>query len=102
MEGGEVVGKRLRAAVQDYHKNNNANYHPDDRIVIRVFSNSRGLSRTYKAAKIIPDEVVFELFMTGFSKSHPLSDFIDAGNQKEAADSKMKGMLSPRFARVWS
>ena len=31
--------------------------------------------------------------MTGFNRSHPLSDFVDAGHHKEAADSKMKANL---------
>lgn len=80
----------------DYHKTN-ANYHADDRIVIRVYANSRGLSRTYKAAKIIPDESVFEQFMVGFNRSHPFSDYVDAGSHKEAADSKMKGSSNMVF-----
>jgi len=32
-----------------------------------------------------------DLFVRGFNKSHPLCDFVDAGNDKEAADSKIKG-----------
>ncbi|KIX06199.1 uncharacterized protein Z518_04173 [Rhinocladiella mackenziei CBS 650.93] len=92
VEGGEEAGKHLRAAVLEYHKTN-AKYHADDRIIIRIFANSQGLSRTYKAAKVLPDEVLFEQFMIGFNRSHPFSDFVDAGNHKEAADSKMKANL---------
>jgi hypothetical protein len=77
--------------VLDYYKTN-PRFHADDRIIIRVYANVRGLGRTYKAAKIIPEESVFDQFITGFNKSHPLSDYIDAGAHKEAADSKMKGM----------
>ena len=89
--GGEDAGKLLRTAVLDYHKTH-PRYHADDKIIIRVYANCHGLSRTFKAAKIIPDESVFENFLTGFNSSHPLSDYVDAGNRKEAADSKMKGV----------
>ena len=89
-EGGEEAGKHLRTTILDFHKTH-SRYHADDRIIIRVFANCRGLGRTYKAAKVIPDESVFEQFLVGFNSSHPLSDYVDAGNRKEAADSKMKG-----------
>ncbi|OAP57473.1 hypothetical protein AYL99_08211 [Fonsecaea erecta] len=92
IEGGEEAGKHLRAAIVEYYKTN-PRYRADDRVIIRVYANTRGLSRTYKAAKIISDENVFDLFTVGFNKSHPLSDYIDAGNHKEAADSKMKANL---------
>jgi hypothetical protein len=92
--GGEDAGKHLRTAILDYHKTH-PRYHADDRIIIHVYANCHGLGRTYKAAKIIPDESVFDQFMMGFNSSHPLSDYIDAGNRKEAADSKLKGMLRP-------
>lgn len=49
------------------------------------------MSRTYKAVKLIPDESVFARFLVGFNSSHSLSDYVDAGNRKEAADSKLKG-----------
>ncbi|KIY01382.1 uncharacterized protein Z520_02934 [Fonsecaea multimorphosa CBS 102226] len=92
LEGGEEAGKHLRAAILEYYKTN-TRYHADDRVIIRVYANCHGLSRTYKTAKIIPDEIVFDQFMVGFNRSHPLSDYIDAGNHKEAADSKMKANL---------
>lgn len=90
MAGGEDAGKYLRIAVEAYHKLN-SNFHPDDRIIIRAFANVLGSSRTYKAARTITDEVVFHQFIAGFNKSHPLSDFVDAGSHKEAADIKIKG-----------
>lgn len=92
MEGGEDAGKHLRNAILEYSKSCHT-YRADDRIFIWIYANARGLSRTYKAAKIIPDESVFELFMTGFNRSHQFSDFIDAGPHKEAADAKIKGAL---------
>ena len=45
----------------------------------------------YVDAKILPGSSQFDLFLRGFNKSHPLCDFVDAGNDKEAADGKIKG-----------
>ncbi|OAL40066.1 hypothetical protein AYO20_00484 [Fonsecaea nubica] len=92
MGGGEEAGKHLRAAILEYYKTN-SRYRADDRVMIRVYANAHGLSRTYKAAKIITEETVFDQFMVGFNRSHPLSDYIDAGSHKEAADSKVKANL---------
>ncbi|EHY54563.1 hypothetical protein HRR83_004316 [Exophiala dermatitidis] len=89
LEGGEDAGKHLRTAVLEYYKTL-SKYHADDRVVIRIYANSKGLGRAYKSAKLIPDESVFDQFMIGFNRSHPLSDFVDAGHHKEAADSKLK------------
>lgn len=91
--GGDDAGKYLRIAVEAYHKSNPI-YHPDDRIIIRVFANVLGCGRTYKAARVIPDETVFNEFVAGFNRSHPLSEIINAGNHKEAADTKMKGITT--------
>ncbi|KIW15332.1 hypothetical protein PV08_05378 [Exophiala spinifera] len=96
MEGGEAAGKHLRSSVLDYYKTN-PKFHADDRVIIRVYANVRGLSRTLKAAKIISDESTFDQFIAGFNKSHPLSDYVDAGVHKEAADSKLKGLLKANF-----
>jgi hypothetical protein len=93
LEGGEDAGKLLRSAILDHHKKH-SRYHADDRIIIHVYANCQGLARTYKAAKLIPDESVFDRFMVGFNNSHPLSLYGNAGNRKEAADSKLKGAYS--------
>ena len=68
----------------------------DHRIVIRVYANLRGLSKTYADKGILPNTAAFSEFVLGFNKAHPLFDFIDAGNHKEAADTKLKGSLSKK------
>ncbi|KAK6382184.1 hypothetical protein LTS17_004071 [Exophiala oligosperma] len=96
MEGGEDAGKHLRSSILDYYKTN-PKFHADDRIIIRVYANVRGFARALKAAKIISEESTFDQFIAGFNKSHLLSDYIDAGPNKEAADSKLKGLLKANF-----
>ena len=70
-----------------------ANWHGDDRVVIRVFANARGLAKASRVAGIVRDEDQVYEFITGLSSSHPLTSFTDAGGAKEAADSKMRGKL---------
>ena len=63
----------------------------DHELVIRVYANMRGLSSTYANLRMLPNSNVFYEFALGFNKAHPLCDFMDVGNHKEAADTKIKG-----------
>ena len=92
--GGDEAAKLLRRAVFDYLRYDKDFKH-DHKIVIRVYANYRGLCYAYvNIAGILPTAKVFSDFVLGFNKAHPLCDFIDAGNHKEAADTKLKGMSS--------
>ena len=68
-----------------------------------MYANLRGLSKTYVDKGILPNTAAFFEFVLGFNKAHPLCDFIDAGNHKEAADTKLKGDLSETtiFNALW-
>lgn len=89
--GGEEAAKTLRQKVFDHLKYDN-NFKLDHKITIRVYANLRGLSKTYVDKGILATVSGFADFVLGFNKAHPLCDFIDAGNHKEAADTKLKGM----------
>ena len=91
--GGDEAAKLLRQAVFNYLRYEEDFKH-DHKIVIRVYANLRGLSKTYADKGILPNIAAFSEFVLGFNKAHPLCDFIDAGNHKEAADTKLKGTLS--------
>ena len=93
VSGGEEAAKLLRRAVFDYLRYDEGFKH-DRKIVIRVHANVRGLSKTYAEKSILSNTAAFSDFMLGFNKAHPLCDFIDTGNHKEAADTKLKGELS--------
>lgn len=93
IEGGDEAAKRLRKSVFEYLRYDEDFKH-DHKIVIKVYANLRGLSKTYAIKSILPHAAAFHDFVLGFNKAHPLCDFIDAGNQKEAADTKLKGTRS--------
>ncbi|EXJ70670.1 uncharacterized protein A1O5_05660 [Cladophialophora psammophila CBS 110553] len=99
MAGGDEAAKLLRRAVFEYLRYDNDIKH-DDKIVIRVYANLRGLSKLYSDMSILHTITAFSQFVLGFNKAHPLCDFIDAGNHKEAADSKLKENLSLNIYNV--
>lgn len=90
MTGGDEAAKLLRRAVFEYLRYDKDFKH-DNKIVIRVYANLRGLSKAYVDNGILPNTDFFAQFVVGFNKAHPLCDFVDAGNHKEAADTKLKG-----------
>ena len=49
------------------------------------------MGKTYLEGKILTDPNPLRCFLQGFNREHALSYFIDAGDDKEAADSKVKG-----------
>ena len=95
MSGGDQAAKLLKQAVIDYLRYDE-DFKYDHKIVIRVYANLRGLSKTYVDKGILPNTAAFHEFVLGFNKAHPLCDFIDAGNHKEAADTKLKGSQTRR------
>jgi hypothetical protein len=91
ISGGEDTAQKLREALSGYVKGLDGMSLHDAQIVIRIYANMEGLSKTYRDAKLLSSPSQLDLFVRGFNKSHPLCDFGDAGNDKEAADSKIKG-----------
>lgn len=60
---------------------------------VRVYANLKGLASTYCSNKILDGADKFYTFVRGFNMGHPMCDFVDAGDGKECADSKLKGTL---------
>jgi hypothetical protein len=97
IDGGLDAGRRLRIQVYDYIRTL-PSYAADDRVVIHVYANTKGLSKACRQANIVRDEATVADFAAGMSLSHPLTAFIDPGAAKEAADTKVRGiLLHPHF-----
>ena len=88
--GGEEAARLLRRAVIDDLRHDKEFYY-DHKIVIRVYANIRGLSKTYADKGILPILASFPDFVLGFNQVFPLCDFVDAGTHKEAVEAKIKG-----------
>ena len=102
MSGGEHTAQKLREAILDYVKDLDEISKHDPEIVIRIHANIEGLAKSYRDTKILSGPSQFDLFVRGFNKSHPLCDYIDAGNDKEAADSKIKGNCKCYYRQAFS
>ena len=64
---------------------------PDYRPIVRVFVNAVGLTHTYRQMGLLKGKEDFATFIRGFNKTDPLFEIIDAGSEKECADSKIRG-----------
>lgn len=94
--GGHDAARDLRNAVYKYFQPK-PNFLLDTKIIIHIFANIAGMAKTYQDSKILSDPVVLRQFLQGFNREHALSHFIDAGDDKEAADSKVKGLSLGNF-----
>ncbi|OQO01044.1 hypothetical protein B0A48_13287 [Cryoendolithus antarcticus] len=59
-------------------------------ICIRAYINADGLARTYRRCGIVAGEDTFRDFVRGFNKAMSLVELIDAGDDKEAADTRIQ------------
>ena len=59
---------------------------------IRVYANMKGLASTYCSNQILDNALDFQLFVRGFNMGVSMCDFVDAGDGKECADAKLKGV----------
>ncbi|RMZ90855.1 hypothetical protein DV736_g1889, partial [Chaetothyriales sp. CBS 134916] len=90
--GGERAAQKLRQSIFDYLKDKPFFQH-DFKIIIKVYANLQGLCRLYLENKIIPNYSALYHFVQGFNKTSDYVEMIDAGNLKEAADTKVKATL---------
>lgn len=97
--GGVDVGRQLRQVISDYHQTN-PHHRGDDKIVIYISANLHGLSRAYKLAGIVPETSVVRSFFLGVNQSHSLTGFVDAGCQKEAADSRLRAQMELYYSNT--
>ena len=67
--------------------------------MVRVYANFAGLSKKLVRVGISRSVVDLAAFASGFTRSQPLFDFVDAGSDKEGADYKIRGK---RFSKECS
>ncbi|ROV88014.1 hypothetical protein VSDG_09209 [Cytospora chrysosperma] len=64
-------------------------------MVIRVYANVAGLSKALSKAGLVgPEKRSLAPFIASFNRTYSLTDFVDAGETKENADFKLRGLLS--------
>lgn len=89
--GGVQAAQRMRLEVLRYMETQK-DIPTDSKIVVRVFYNGKS-KLPYPRKDGTVHKSVFESFMHKFSETQPLFDFLDCGQGKERADSKIRGRL---------
>lgn len=85
------AARYIRTAVREYISSFLKELPPNIQIRVRVYANAKGLASAYCQSNILDNPSDFPLFMRGFNMGDPWCDFVDAGDGKECADSKLKG-----------
>lgn len=98
-EGGVEAGRQFRQALTDYHQMDPL-HRGDDKIIIYITANLHGLSQAYTHAGITNDSARVYDFYVGVGQSHPLTSVVDAGRQKEAADSKVRAQMELYYSNT--
>jgi hypothetical protein len=89
-EGGMEAARHLRSKAFQYVSNELC-FPSHTKIRVRVYANIKGLASTYCHNKILDRTADLDAFVRGFNMGHPMGDFVDAGDGKECADSKLEG-----------
>ena len=88
-EGGHRAASDLHAKLSEYCKTMK-DYSTSWEIIVRLYVKLEGQARAYVSAGIVDNTHTVHAFYRGFNEVYPLFEAIDAGNDKEGADSKVK------------
>ena len=89
--GGAKAAQQLFDELQNYFRKLDGS--KGWRIMVRIFVNLEGLLQTCVNLRLFQGERTLRQFASGFTQNQPLFDFVDAGQGKERADHKIKGMV---------
>ncbi|KAK0646497.1 hypothetical protein B0T16DRAFT_429320 [Cercophora newfieldiana] len=92
-EGGSDAAQRLNDEIQASLRQKGKGLE-HCQIMIRVYANVAGLSKALAAVGLVGFESrSLAPFIASFNRTYDLTEFVDAGQLKENADSKLRGML---------
>ena len=60
-------------------------------ICVRIYANTKDLASAYCYNRIPDSADDLHMFVRGFNMGYPMCDFVDAGDGKGCADSKLRG-----------
>jgi hypothetical protein len=90
-DGGKRAASLLKQAVEEELRACDPSAVHHVQVVVRVYANMKGLTKTYKEMDFLPQSTTFEEFVRGFNMGDVMCDYVDAGNGKECSDAKVKG-----------
>ncbi|TKA50623.1 hypothetical protein B0A55_13247, partial [Friedmanniomyces simplex] len=90
-EGGQRAAQLLDAAVKRSLRDRGLD---QCRIMVRIYANLAGLSKVLSRVKLAgPEKRSLAPFAANFTRTNDLFDFVDAGELKENADSKIRALF---------
>ncbi|KAE8375275.1 hypothetical protein BDV26DRAFT_268202 [Aspergillus bertholletiae] len=93
-EGGTRAAQLLNDSIKALLSEQLGNQADQCRIMVRVYSNLLGLSKTLARTGLVGNEArSLSSFSSSFTRSQDLFDYIDAGDKKEGADYKIREMF---------
>ncbi|KAL4894862.1 hypothetical protein BDV59DRAFT_164990 [Aspergillus ambiguus] len=93
-EGGITAAALLSDAIKDLLHDQLGTQAEQCRIMVRIYSNMLGLSKTLARSGLVGHEArSISPFAASFTRSRDLFDYIDAGDKKEGADFKIREMF---------
>lgn len=94
-DGGITAAALLNDSIKDILHDQIGTQADQCRIMVRIYSNLLGLSKTLARSGLVGHEArSLSPFAASFTRSRDLFDYIDAGDKKEGADFKIRGMSS--------
>lgn len=97
--GGHRAATRLKSELEA-HLTESVDYQPHWRVMVRVYVKLRDMVRTYTKARIVADSYTVRDFFRGFNEQYPLFEVVDAGDDSQGADTKIKGESSAHTSLV--
>ncbi|ESZ96593.1 hypothetical protein SBOR_3015 [Sclerotinia borealis F-4128] len=92
-QGGLEAVHRLRTQASEYISKE-LGLPSQTSIRVRIYVNKKGLASAYCYNGILDSADDLDMFVRGFNMGHTMCDFVDAGDGKECADSKLKECFS--------
>lgn len=100
-EGGTTAANILSDYIKDYVQSYLGSRADQCRIMVRIYANVLGLSKSLARAGLVGNEArSLSHFTSSFTRSEDLFDYVDAGDKKEGADHKIRGDSSLRKLRL--
>ncbi|RDW74537.1 zinc finger CCCH domain-containing protein [Aspergillus mulundensis] len=104
-QGGVKAAQLLSESITDLINERLGSQADQCRIMVRIYSNVLGLSKTLARVGLVGNEArSFSSFTSSFTRAQDLFDYVDAGDKKEGADYKIRGaiILEPEMFRLFA
>ncbi|KAL3469563.1 hypothetical protein BJX99DRAFT_69162 [Aspergillus californicus] len=93
-QGGAKAAQILNESIKDLVHERLGSQADQYRIMVRIYSNILGLSKTLARAGLVGQEArSLSSFVSSFTAAQDLFDYVDAGDKKEGADYKIRELF---------